>query len=107
MRCLKAIQSMYRFSRKYRATSSFGSGPESGFLFVLLLLGLSYGSAWSQEVMPAPRDSLIEQGRFQLFWAQRLAGTETYVVRLTADTLTLESAWDAASAGTGLLEGRS
>lgn len=77
----------------------------------LLLLFLCHSLALAQEVAPeaeqevaplAARDSLIEQGRFQLFWVQRLAGTETYSIRLTADTLTLESNFEYVDRGTSV-----
>ena len=74
-------------------------------LSALAVLGAAAGSAaqdpsleqgdWSlvnQDSLPLPpRDSLIEQGRFHLFWVQQHAGTETYEIRLKEDTLTLES----------------
>jgi len=43
---------------------------------------------------------LLEQGRFQLFWVQQLAGTETYSIRLRGDSLVLDSNFEYVDRGT-------
>lgn len=66
----------------------------------LVLLVLAPALLPAQEPLPPPRDSLIEQGRFHLYWVQQRAGTETYAVRLRADTLVLESNFEYVDRGT-------
>lgn len=51
-------------------------------------------------VEPVLRDSVVEQGRFHLYWVQQLAGTETYVVRTRRDSLILTSDFEYVDRGT-------
>ena len=72
-------------------------------LHTLLLLSLVFVTAdtgAADPIDPASPDSVIEQGRFHLYWVQQLAGTETYVVRTRKDSLILTSDFEYVDRGT-------
>lgn len=61
--------------------------------FLLIWCGVTI-SSFGRPAEPLRSDSIIEQGRFHLHWVQRLAGTETYVIRAQGDSLVLTSSFE-------------